>query len=98
MRQCLLHCKEHALEKSVAEFVEQLLGEHVHGRKLRDAGIGDENVNLAEPLCGLLEEAPNIGELTDVPLNRKHVAPQALDRLIECLTAAPEDGHLCAVG
>src|ERR1700719_2106118 len=66
--------------------------------KLRNAGIGDENVDQPQVIPGLHEKALKVGGPAHIALNRQDVLTQIGHGLIERRAIAPEDDDFGAVG
>src|SRR6266403_2520541 len=90
-RQRLLHREKHALHVDVEDPVVQLLGDRAQGRKHRDAGIGEDNVEPALLPLDLCEEAIEVAEVRHVSLDAGHIASDLLDRRRRLRLAAPGD-------
>ena len=66
------------------------------GVELRDAGIGEQNVDAAEPLFDLRVESVEIGEFGDVALHADGVGADFRDGGVKLRLSAPRDDDLRA--
>src|SRR5262245_21821169 len=79
-RQRLLHREQHALHVDLEDRVVELLGDRAQGRQLRDAGIGEDDVEPALLPLDLCEEAIEVAEVRHVSLDAGHIASDLLNR------------------
>src|SRR5262249_8834559 len=90
-RQRLLHREQHALHVDVEDRVVELLSDRAQGRQLRDAGIGEDNVEPALLPLDPGEEAIEVAEVRHVSLDAGHIASDLRDRRRRRGLTAPGD-------
>src|SRR5262249_47141367 len=75
----------------VEERVVELLGDRAQGRKLRDTGIGEDDVEPALLALNLGEQAIEIVKVRHVSLDAGHISPDLLHRRSQLGLTAPRD-------
>src|SRR5262245_35288492 len=83
--------KSTPLHVDAEDRVVQLLGDRAQGRKLHDAGIGEDKVEPALLPRDLCEEAIEVAEVRHVSLDAGHIASDLLDRRRRLGLTAPGD-------
>src|SRR5215468_1111580 len=90
-RQRLLHREKQAFHVYVEERVVELLGDRAQGRKLRDTGISEDDVEPALLALNLGEQAIEIVKVRHVSLDAGHISPDLLHRRGQLGLTAPRD-------
>src|SRR6266404_859761 len=85
MRKSLLYGEEQALGVDVKHFVVERFGGLLERSKLGDAGVGEENVDLAEFLRDGCIKAIEIGEIRNIRLHGQNAVADDLDSFVESL-------------
>src|SRR5262249_47474592 len=83
--------EKHALHVDVEDRVVELLGDRAQGRQLRDAGVGEDDVEPALLPLDLGEEAIKVVEVRHVSLDAGHIASDLRDRRRRLGLTAPGD-------
>src|SRR5215472_3837517 len=95
-RQRLLHREKQTFHVDVEDRVVELLGDRAQGRKLRNTGIGEDNVEPALLALDLGNQAIEIVKVRHISSDGGDVAPDLLDRRRQLGLTPARDEHVGA--